>query len=474
MKLRDYQIKINEKTREFMVSDQSRGQVYAPTGAGKTVCFTNLIQYAIEQGSTNIAVVHPRIALSQDQLKRLKRDLGTDVMFTSFHSGGHISGDETISEISTTNTDILKTIINQTDRPHVTLSSYQSFHKLVEDSVHFDLIVCDEAHYLVADQYREVVKNFDADKIIFYTATPIVNEAGGMNDSELFGDIIASVLPSTLIRPGYIVAPIIHAMDCTSTKTSDRADIVDIVSRAYVDQYRRVTGWGMPYHQMLVATRDVQNDIGEIESRLFEIKSYVSDNLGISGQDIDIYTISSNGSFRNGRPVIGGRESAIRDIKELGRNAIVCHCDTLAEGIDIDTLCGALMMRNMSVAKFIQTTGRCARPYKGDLSKSGAPKKSLYNVKKLLDKRSKPRCIITIPTVDGQCLGSLDAEKIARAFIAGGWGDLSTFVTSINDRFESPSSKEEFELGSDDVFSAHIIDHQVRESLTDLYSQAGA
>lgn len=473
MKLRDYQIQINDNTKRFIDSEEQRGQVYAPTGAGKTVCFTELIRYMVDQGKTNIAVVHPRIALSKDQLKRLKNDLGIGVHFSSFHSGGRVRGDESVSEISTVNPEDIRSIISQTDRPHVTFSSYQSFHKLIESGIHFDLVICDEAHYLVADRYDYIMKNFIADKIIFYTATPVTSEMeGGMNDYSLFGKMIDQVLPKNLIRQGFIVAPLIHAMDCSSTKSSDKADIVDIVSRAYVDQYRRVTSWGMPYHQMLVATRNVEHDIAEIEDRLYEIKAYIGDQLGIDGRDVDIYTISSLGAFCDGRPVQGDREAAIQNIKTRGRNAIVCHYDTLAEGIDIDTLTGALMMRDMSNAKFIQTTGRCARPYKGDLGKDGAPKKSLYNFDKLKDNRCKPRCIITIPTVDGQCLGSISAEKIAAAFIAGGYDDLSTMM-ALDERAEVPSSKELFELGDDNVFMSHITDHTFREELGDLFEVLG-
>lgn len=467
MKLRKYQVRINDATQKFIDSDLQRGQVYAPTGAGKTVCFTDLLKTMVDRGCRSMCVVHPRIALSKDQLKRLKRDLGTGVHFTSFHSGGKVSGQEAIGEIGTLDPDELKTVIDQTDRPHITFSSYQSYSKLIKEKVHFDLVICDEAHYLVADQYQTMLQGFLADKILFYTATPVTRDfEGGMLDESLFGPVIASVEPKELFKAGYIVAPIIHEMDCKTTKTSDVADIVDIVSRAWVDQYNRVTEWGMPYHQMLVSARNVEGDLTEIEDRLFEIKSYIEDNTDVRGVDVDIYTISSAGTFCNGRP-IKERQDAIEQIKTSGRNAVVCHYDTLAEGIDIDTLSGCVIMRDMSIAKFIQTVGRVARAYKEDLAKNGAPRPSLYNPKKNIDKRKKPRSIVTIPTVDGVCIGTIDAVKIATAFIAGGYGDITTLMVT-TDEPESFTGSVEFNISEDSVFMSHVLDHKIKEELAEL------
>ena len=57
MKLRSYQVKLNTPAKKFLSAKKNqRAQVYAPTGAGKTVCFNELIKYAISKGKTNIAI----------------------------------------------------------------------------------------------------------------------------------------------------------------------------------------------------------------------------------------------------------------------------------------------------------------------------------------------------------------------------------------------------------------------------------
>ena len=340
---------------------------------------------------------------------------------------------------------------------------------MITAGIHFDLIICDEAHYLTENRYADVVTGFNADKVIFYTATPITHDFNdGMMDESLFGKLIAEVEPKDLIKHGYIVAPLIHIMECQTNRRSEinRVDIVDVVGRAFVDQQRRVTAWGMPYHQMLVAARDVENDLTEVEDRLYDILSYISDNTELNARDIDIYTISSNGAYRNGREVAGGRPQAISDIKNSGRNVIVVHYDTLAEGIDIDTLSGCVIMRSLSKAKFIQTIGRCARPFKGDLGADGAPRRKIYNIKRLIDDRCKQRCIVTIPVIDGVWIGNGDATDIAEAFIAAGYEELSTYVPMVDDA--TGKSRQEFTLGEEDAFLSQIRDHQVQERLNNL------
>ena len=437
--LRDYQVRMNTAAQDFLQqADDQRAQIYAPTGAGKTVCFTELIKWAIQNGKRNIAVIHPRLALSQDQLTRFKSDFGTSAHFTSFHSGNHVNGAETTREVSTIDLASLVKIITSAStvlgKPHITFTTYNSYAKLTDQK--FDVIICDEAHYLVQDQFSEYLGNMNADKILFYTATPICEEleGSGMMNFDLFGKVIAQVTPSELILGGYIVPPLVEMLDCTTNKKADRPSIIDIVSIAYVNQHKEVTSWGMKNHQMLVACRDVAIDIGEqINNKIREIRAGITarSNGVIDGDTVDIYTVSSGSTYKNGSPMSGGnnaRKDAIDEIKKNGSNAIVAHYDTLSEGIDISTLTGALIMRDMTKSKLIQTIGRPARPSTNDLDSNFNPRPELFNIKEGFDIRQKRRSIITFPIVDGKWLSGIGSKEVAEAFIAGGYGDLMTYM----------------------------------------------
>lgn len=469
MKLRPYQVKLNKPAKKFLKARKGqRAQVYAPTGAGKTVCFNELIKYAIANGKRNIAILHPRIALSQDQLRRFQREFKDTVHTTSFHSGGYVINEGAIGGISTTSEADLVKIINQIDSPHVTFSSYHSFDKLL--NIKFDLVICDEAHYLVQDRFFEYLPNINADKILFYTATPITSEMENdyMKDFALFGDVIAQVEPRELIIPGYILAPLIHIMECSTNKQSDKVDVIDVIARSYADQYRDITKRGMPFVQMLVASRGLE-DLREVENNLTTLWSKITAELGQGtlSAPVDVYTIDSTGSFRNGKPV-PSRDEALREIKESGKNVIVIHYDTLSEGIDIDTLTGAVIMRVMSKAKLIQTIGRCARPYVGDLDPvTYQPMKSLYDFENGIELRKKPRCIITFPVIDGRWIANNDGELISEAFIAGGYGDLLTYIKQSEDRPSGKPGTTLMEM-SEDSLMATIQQHTVDRALEDL------
>jgi len=77
--------------------------------------------------------------------------------YTSFHSGGHvIREDEEVLEKHTTNVEELERIAANCGRSHITFSSYDSFTKLVD--IEFDLIIFDEAHNLMQDQFRSIIE----------------------------------------------------------------------------------------------------------------------------------------------------------------------------------------------------------------------------------------------------------------------------------------------------------------------------
>lgn len=469
MKLRPYQIKLNAPAKKFLRSRQGqRAQVYAPTGAGKTVCFNELIKHAIAQGKTNIAILHPRIALSQDQLRRFQREFQATVHTTSFHSGGHVINMGAVGGISTTSEDDLIKILDQVTIPHVTFSSYHSFDKLL--NIRFDLVICDEAHYLTQDRFFDYLPKINADKILFYTATPITSEMEDdyMKDFSLFGPVIAQVEPKELIIPGYIVAPLVHIMECQTSGAGNQVDVVDVVGRAYADQYQDVQAKGMPFVQMLVASRGLQ-DLRDIENNLSRLWQIIDSQLGAGTltEPVTVYTIDSTGSYRNGKPV-ADRDTALREIKESGRNVIVAHYDTLSEGIDIDTLTGAVIMRVMSKAKLLQTIGRCARPYVGDLDDKFQPRKSLYNFDKGLDQRQKPRCIVTFPVIDGKWIANDNGKGISEAFIAGGYGELLTYIKRAEDTPQGTKRTPLLDI-EENTFLSSIQDHYSRRTLENLH-----
>lgn len=424
-KLRDYQQRINKKVKLFLQDPlATRGQVYSPTGSGKTECFGHTIHDLpqilknVNRKKLNICIVHPRIALSQEQLKRFKDVFGAKYHYTSFHSGAHVKGTEAIQEVNTLSADDLGKIIDQDTRSHITFSSYDSFAKIA--NIDFDLLILDEAHNLTQNQYREALIAIAAKKAIFYTATPIIQEleddndaSRGMNNESLFGKLIASIEPKELILRGFIVPPLLHFLRANTDKSNENVATVDVIAESFIQQRVEMVKHGMPAVQMLVATRGY-NDHSDIEENLQALWAKI-------GQ-VPVYIIEANDARRNGHTYLGGnRFKVLEEIKNSDEDCIVMHYDTLSEGIDISSLTGACILRQLSKAKLLQTIGRCGRPYVKDLN-------SKFEISDM-NKRMKPYCVITFPVIDGKHIGGIETKSICDAFTAGGYGDLSTYLS---------------------------------------------
>lgn len=444
MSLRDYQIKIDTAVDAFLASDKQRGQVYSPTGSGKTVSYFNTIQKLASQKTLKVGLIHPRLALSQEQQGRFKRKFGTLFHTTCFHSGAVVLGEEVIREISTTNESELRSLMSQFDL-HATFSSYDSFHKIVD--IEFDLLIVDEAHNFTQDQYRVLLPMIKAKKVLFFTATPVTDEVEeqklGMSNPELFGDVIVAVEPAGLIRDHWIVGPVVHRLTATTNQKGEGVNTHQIVAEAFKYQALETQRCNVAFTKMLVTSRGY-GDHKNVEDNLVEMWNLI-------GKQVDTYVVEAGSARKNGRPMTS-RIVAINEIRAATNDVIVLHYDTLAEGIDVDSLTGALILRRMTQAKLLQTIGRCGRP--------------------LLNKRFS---IISIPIVDGQHIGGMQAEAIVGAFINGGYGELTSYLDLSPDETKvvSTADKPLFDFGDEiiDPLLSDILNCQLQRRADDLMKQ---
>ncbi len=446
MQLRDYQVTIDSAINKFMTSSVQRAQVYSPTGSGKTVNYFETIRKHMTRGSLKVCIMHPRIALSQEQQGRFKNEFGTLLHTTCFHSGAVVKGEEKIQEISTTDPEDIKRF-HESFPLDITFSSYDSFFRLLD--IEFDLLIVDEAHNFTQEQYRKHLPLIKAKKVLFFTATPVTDEVEeqklGMDNPELFGEVIASVEPSGLIRDGWIVGPIVHRLTVTTNQKGDGVNTHQIVADAFKYQTLEMQKCGVPFTKMLVTSRGY-GDHKNVEDNLVAMWELI-------GKQVDTYVIEANSARKNGRPLTS-RVAAINEIRSTGNDVIVLHYDTLAEGIDVDSLTGALILRTMSQAKLLQTIGRCGRPT--------VDKKKKYSV-------------ITLPIVDDTRIGGLRADTIVGAFINGGYGELTSFMdlSAKEKKIVATTDEPLFDFGEDDIdpVLSDILRCELQRRLDDLKKQ---
>lgn len=443
MQLRPYQIGIDNAIGIFLASSVQRAQVYSPTGSGKTVNYFEAISKHAGTG-LKICLMHPRIALSQEQQSRFKQRFGTKFQTTSFHSGAVVRGNEIITEVNTTKIEVLQKWMDEFAY-HATFSSYDSFFRILD--LPFDLLIVDEAHNFTQEEYRKLLPLIKAKKVLFFTATPVTDEVEGemlgMNNPNLFGEVIASVEPSGLIRDGYIVGPIVHRLMATTNQKGEGVNTHQIVAEAFRHQLGEMEKCGVAFTKMMVTSRGY-GDHKNIEDNLVKLWELI-------GKQVDVYVVEATSVRKNGRP-LPSRIAAINEVRASINDCIVLHYDTLAEGIDVDSLTGALILRNMSQAKLLQTIGRCGRPL-----------------------ANKKYSVITLPIVDGSHIGGLRADTIVGAFINGGYGDLTSFIDLSIKETKIVATKDDplFDFGNEDIDPAlsDILKCELQRRLDELKKQ---
>ena len=445
MKLRKYQKPMFKAACAAIDTDIKRSSYYAATGAGKTEVFKAIIQHLFNVSvSAKVLVVHPRIALSLDQQERFSREI--EVPYTSFHSGEVLQSTTrdsvvNIKNVSTTSVEKIASILEeQSDNNHIVFTTYHSLPKIA--SMDFDLIICDEAHYLSTKQHAPSLGMFKG-TVMFFTATPVTSSMDfSMDAIEQFGPVLGSVTPASLIDGGYLVEPRLYWTKITTNQKGNHEDLTQSIAQTFVSQASMVHE-DIP-HKMLVAMPDTSTFDG--------IMSQISDLRAITGQDVDLYYVTAGMNSRNGTR-IKNRDELLRQFKESSIPSIILHCDTLAEGIDIDGLTGAYIMRGLSQAKFVQTLGRVLRPWKEDFTDAGMPR--------AFSKRKKQFGLVNVAVVDGELRGSSDIMKWYEALQAAEYnsipvifGSESTFGSNDGDgelieKVQSRILDIEFELASE-------------------------
>ena len=418
-KLYDYQLDAIKATDE-----NSKGIVCMPTGTGKTMVESAVIaKDIIENGSVfGIYLINaPRIILSYQLLKEVYTFLvgnGIDARYLSVHSGGlddirdleqirldanyNEGTDIRFAEIESGTSPVLIREFTQRVKsenlPLIIFSTYNSSER-INDAIpeeKIKIVMNDEAHYLVQEQFYDIIKILNYERCYFFTATTKItpsDKGRGMNNRDSYGDIIYTMTPREAIERGRMVRPRLHFVISKSGKsyTADdfESNLGKIIAESYTQHNYVIGTFAKP--KMLVSVRglgDIKIFFESVEYKRF-IKSGVT-----------IYAVGSDeqiGNDINGEKT--SRREFLRRLAEDGKNnqkeLIILHYDVLTEGINVPSITGILPLRSLAKAKFLQTFGRAARidPEDRQLLETG---KITPNC---LDKMNKPYAWVIVPDI---------------------------------------------------------------------------
>ena len=344
------QLRPHQQTALDAMQKYSKGQIIVPTGGGKTLVAIHDAMRQLEDGHKTIVVVAPRILLA-DQLSseflEVIREKYQFIQVMHVHSGR-------TQHFTTTKVDMIQKWMNSCKGNKIIFTTYHSLHRLQEADVTVDAIYFDEAHNSVQKNFIESVEYFslEAERSYFFTATPkhsLTPMKVGMNESDIFGNVICTVPAPKLVDEGYILPPKVKVYKSDILQKDELTSDVDckqIIDN--IDDHKT--------KKILVcakATKQIMRLIGE---------SKFVDELAYRGYDY-MWITSKYGAFINDEKVT--REEFFNVLSAWGKDDdkkfVVLHHSILAEGINVKGLEAVLFLRSMDYIGISQTIGRVIR-----------------------------------------------------------------------------------------------------------------
>ena len=336
----------------------SKGQIIVPTGGGKTMCMIHDVCNQLEDGEKTIVVVAPRILLaeqlSSEFLEEIKKQFCDVINVMHVHSG------ET-SHFSTTKIDLIRDWVGEHIGSKLIFTTYHSLHRLMEADIFVDTIYFDEAHNSVQRNFIESVEHFSmyAERAYFFTATPKHSRTpfkAGMNDSDIFGNVICQVPAPKLVEQGYILPPKVKVYK-SDIRQKDEITF-DVECNQIMDNIDDHNT-----KKILVCAKSTKQITGLVSYDKF------LDELAWRGYTC-MYITAKTGAFIDGEKVT--REEFFNVLSAWGQDEdkkfVVLHHSILAEGINVKGLEAVLFLRSMDYIGISQTIGRVIR--KGGVDKT--------------------------------------------------------------------------------------------------------
>ena len=334
----------------------SKGQLVVPTGGGKTLkmIYDALRQFQSETPQT-IVVVAPRILLAE-QLSAEFLEFITNAKVFHIHSG------ETHHESSTRPREILRWVDNNAVNHKLIVTTYHSLSRLQAAEIDVDTIYFDEAHNSVQRHFFPATEHFSANakRCYFFTATPKHSLAvgkPGMNDPEVYGQVICKVPAPELVKGGYIVPPkvVVKQLPMVQGKqTNFDRDAENLLQTIDEHNVGKILICAKATKQ-IVALVSETDFCSELEQR------------GYSW----MYITAKTGAVIDGKKV--NREVFFDTLSAWGKDNskkfVVLHHSILSEGINVSGLEAVLFMRNMDFIGISQTIGRVIRLHHDDAAK---------------------------------------------------------------------------------------------------------
>jgi len=329
----------------------NKGIVLMPTGAGKTLSMITDAKERLNDFSHKVvAVVCPRLLLVHQLTKEFLEHIDNASVI-------HIHSGET-KHFSSTDPKKIKMAVEMckmTGANSLIFTTYHSLHKLQESGVEVDTIYMDEAHNSTQRNFFAATEFFASMvgiRCFFFTATlrnSLTVFKPGMNDSDVYGNIICSIPAPELVKAGYILPPrvVIKKLEMVQDKQHvaerDAENLIESIDENSLNK-------------ILICARSTKQIVS------LTSKSDFTHQMHERGYHV-MYITSKTGAVIDGKKV--HRDVFFQILNDWGKDStkkfVVLHHSILSEGINVSGLEAVLFMRNMDYIGISQSIGRVIR-----------------------------------------------------------------------------------------------------------------
>lgn len=220
MQLRPYQEEARAKVQQEWKEGRKRTLLVLPTGCGKTIVFSKIIEDRVKMGERVLVLAHRSELLEQ----------ASDKLMTATGLGTALEKAENTSIGSW-----FRVVVGSVQ----TMQREKRLSQFPPD--HFDTIVIDEAHHAISDGYQRVLEHFREANVLGVTATP---DRGDMRNLGSYFDSLAYEYPLVdAIKSGYlskitaITIPLELDLSTVSQQAGDfKASEIGTALDPYLDQ----------------------------------------------------------------------------------------------------------------------------------------------------------------------------------------------------------------------------------------------
>ena len=318
---RPYQVDAIERIRNEIRAGNKRPLLVSPTGSGKTVIASHIINSAIQRRSRILFIAHRKEIIDQTSRKLTALEIDHAIIMSGYDR----------SAMATVHVASIQTLIRR-EYPSV------------------DLIIIDESQHVSAKSYQKIIAAYPDAVIIGLTATPCRGDGKGLGGT--FNSIVHVAQVRELIDMGYLVPAVVYAPSKPDLQGVNikRGDYDAAALETAVDKPKLIGDIVQHWYQLAKDRQTIvfATGISHSQHLLEEFR-----NSGIPAEHLDGET-----------PRV--MREAILNRLESGETRVVCNVGVLTEGFDSPGVsCIVLARPTKSFGLFIQMAGRGMRPSPG-------------------------------------------------------------------------------------------------------------